>query len=487
MKSLQHELHDVKKKLSENRIEVGIHQLRNLIDGLPKTDERENIENGIILLSSRFFELVANRQRGMLSSEEFNKEKSNIVDSLLQISISVEHIINEAPDNSIKGLSKSLVRRLLTSRRFWLVVGLLICAIAFFNRQYLSILYNTFTDTKGELIVLDNAAFEAKVSDLHSAIEVADARQIGKDTSIYKSWVASQLITSLLGPNTSAYDAAYLEVVAREVRQKGCNWPEIKEYDDYRASAWAVSTLGRLGAINKLPCDPMQFFVTSQLVDGSWSIVKIDPKLKEYGSTYATCLVLLALHGNVNDPSLSPATKEALNKAISRGITWLLETRSKKDNHKAVWLDYPNTSEMLKLESKSLSALAIHTLNVLGAATPSLNQLWLKNLDLSESKFRNLYDREQTDVFYRVDGVDYFHDATRHMILPWEIVATVDAYKDGSISQRIHANRWLNDLIPTINITESKTYPNFMRAEMLIGLRYLAEPDYRGRVNCLKK
>ncbi|MFN0036507.1 MAG: hypothetical protein ACKVUS_15690, partial [Saprospiraceae bacterium] len=377
MKSLLHELHDVKKKLSENRIEVGIHQLRNLMDGLPKTDERENIENGIILLSSRFFELVANRQRGMLSSEEFNKEKSNIVDSLLQISIGVERILHEAPDNSIKGLSRNLVRRLLTSRRFWLVVGLLICAVAFFNRQYLSIVYNTLTDTKGEAIVLGQASFDAKVNDLHSAIEAMDARQIGKDTNTYKSWVSSQLITALLDPNAAptASEAAYLEVVTREVRLKGCNWPEIKQYDDYRASAWAVGTLGRLGAINKLPCDPMQFFITSQMVDGSWSIVRIDPKLKEYGSTYATCLVLLAIHGNINDPSLSPATKETMNKAISRGITWLLETRSKKDTDKAIWLDYPNTSEM-KLESMSLSGLAIHTLNVLGAATPSLNQLW---------------------------------------------------------------------------------------------------------------
>jgi hypothetical protein len=62
--------------------------------------------------------------------------------------------------------------------------------------------------------------------------------------------------------------------------------------------------------------------------------------------------------------------------------------------------------------------------------------------------------------------------------LPWLLIATADAYANGSLLQRVKALSWIEQVLAQDGVTNSDTEPdNWWRAEVLYALRYVLEQN----------
>mgnify|MGYP003614614214 CR=1 FL=1 len=307
---------------------------------------------------------------------------------------------------------------------------------------------------------------------------LASARQIGKNIRI-NSWEASQLMIALSGGAndsleiTQVIKSQYYKLTSMTLKQDNCCWREIEGVDDLRASAWVVSTNGVLGLTNQYNCSTVNFFLKQQLPGGAWSMFILDKQNDEYGSTYTTCHVLRALHNSL--PYITDSVKQKTQEAINKGADWLLQNIH--DTLTMTWADYKAGENYENTISKSLSGLAMHTLNLIGMATPEMNQKWLRSLK-SKDALIDIYYRERSDMEYKKGNEIVFRDITRHLTIPWQLIATIDAYKDGNYAQRFKANKWIDEVVRNLNIKEMTKIPRFVKAEIAMSLRYLGDDDY---------
>ncbi len=292
------------------------------------------------------------------------------------------------------------------------------------------------------------------------------------------SWTASQLMMGLANDFTDTVKENYLKLTSASIVDSCCCWVEFVNYDDMRASSWIISAIGSLNMLNKYHCKLLDFLIQHQLENGAWSMLPIEKKLTEFSSTYATCHVIRALHNAL--PNIdNPITRNIINTSIDKGAKWLLANRS--DTSKTVWEDYPNDKRKQAQESLSISGLVVHTLNLTHYASTSINRQWLNDLPLYQSA-TPIFFRQQNDVFYYLNSKNTSlattRDGTRHLVIPWQIIAIVDAYKDGSFAEKLNANMWLDNAINNLNYKEIKNNQIFMQAEIFIALRYLQDKNY---------
>ena len=136
----------------------------------------------------------------------------------------------------------------------------------------------------------------------------------------------------------------------------------------------------------------------------------------------------------------------------------------------ARWKNYPNLNHGAK-ESESISGLVLHALNLaLGEEVRTINSNWLETLP----------DR----IVQANDGESYYIEvptksgmAVDHFVqlkMPWLVVATVDAFPDGNVSERAKALKWLEDTLSTSSVAEADKENNWWRAEVLYALNYVA-------------
>jgi hypothetical protein len=154
---------------------------------------------------------------------------------------------------------------------------------------------------------------------------------------------------------------------------------------------------------------------------------------------------------------------------------------NQSDSTKSLWNDYPRDTTYARLSlSLSLSGLALHTLNLIHRSTPAINRRWIRNLEKSQAAKTNITYRERSDLFYKLGnyGEADFRDVTRHLVIPWQIIATVDIYKDLSFMERTKANIWLDTVLEGLNSDDIRHQERFIRAEIYIGLRYLQDENY---------
>jgi hypothetical protein len=311
-------------------------------------------------------------------------------------------------------------------------------------------------------------------NDLKTQISI-DARKINYDPSI-GNWTASQIMTGLKDDLSDSIKGNFFKQTSKSIADASCCcWSESANQNDIRASGWIVSAIGTLKLTPKYPCNIINFLLDNQLDDGSWSMLRINKSLTQYSSTYATCHVLRALHNslpNIPDPSL----RSKIHSSIRKGSNWLLNNAEVAT--RPLWDDYPKNKTFEGQISKSLSGLAIHTLNLLGYASPDLNKKWLRTLETSQS-MEEIYYKETSDMFYTFSfsGAE-LRDLTRHLIIPWQIIGTIDAYKDGNAFEKTKANIWIDNVISQLDADKIRRNPTFIKAEIYISLRYLQHKDY---------
>ncbi len=355
-----------------------------------------------------------------------------------------------------------------------LLIGLI---IAFSQRLYLYTAFLTLTSGPERPALSNHQKLHQSLAPLTAQLE-REGQALYRDSLIFfgSPWAVSQAITALNGRAQSTPLDAFLDLVKRKmIDTTCCCWSEIKDEKDFRASGWVAGTLERTKLAYDFPCDITNFFTDHQMENGAWSMINMGQDQTQYSSTYATCHALLTLHYALQKPGLSTAHRNRLETAIKRGVHWLWDTRFSPNS--AIWRDYLPFKDEITIVSQSVSGLVVHTLNILGENTTELNELWLEELNMNAAKNYSIDFKEQSSFFYfrTGDNNNIFHDATRHLVVPWQIIATVDAYKSGTIDQKIRANMWLSTVIEGINMDEISKTPSFVRAEILIGLRYLDE------------
>ncbi|GEM_PF-1550492 len=360
-----------------------------------------------------------------------------------------------------------------------LLVVLLLSLLAYFNWETLYFGYRIAVDEDARPIIRkpEKLAF---ITDKLKDEVMKSARQINLTNDI-NSWEASQLLAALYGidgfDGNGIIRKQYLNQAQKTLNKNSCCWREMVDIDDVRATSWIISTNGILGLTNRFSCATVEFLLRHQDSSGAWPMFILPPAVKNYSATYATAHALRGLHNSLPNIKDSGFARQ-IHSAIGRGVQWLQLTIA--DKRSSRWSDYEQKEgeyESLAV-SKSLSGLTLHTLNILSRSNDALNRNWLKSLETADASV-DINLRERSDKGFKTENTDVaFTDATRHLVIPWQLIATTDAYNSGSFSEKLKANKWIDVVIENLDAEKIAKTDRFAKAEVLIALRYLLEEQY---------
>jgi hypothetical protein len=275
-------------------------------------------------------------------------------------------------------------------------------------------------------------------------------------------WVAADIVVSL--PKDMPVDAADFNQYLVKFRAPGCFcWSEYSNTPFHLGmTSWVLMTLTKL----RLPdADKVaDFLLTNQKPDGWWPIYPAQNSDRN-ASTYATAIVALALANYKEETQLTANDQVRIQNAIAGGVGWL-----RRQQVDGVWKDYPKAPD--GIPSLSLSALALHAIHRLDPSNydAQLSTKWLDRLPTELPPSALEYDSSAHPVFL-LNG-ELAKDSVRYLLVPWEIVATVDAFPDGTVMQKVKALDWFTRALEKVRGLESTLdEQTWQVAEGLIALR----------------
>jgi hypothetical protein len=228
-------------------------------------------------------------------------------------------------------------------------------------------------------------------------------------------------------------------------------------------SGWVLAALADMDVAAST--DALHYALAQQHKDGSWSSLEVGTD-EAYSSTYATAWLLIGLKRQ-SDARLVPAQDQSVvASAVTRAAAWLLSHRA----HGARWKAYPNMTD--SVESESISGVALHALHLaVPTETPEIDRAWLRSLPDGSTAADAM---ENYDVEIRSGqqrrGVDHFVQ----LKLPWMMIATVDAFGNGSLPDRAAALNWIDASLDDRTVHDAdKDTNNWWRSELLYSLAYL--------------
>ena len=290
------------------------------------------------------------------------------------------------------------------------------------------------------------------------------------------AWSIGQLLASLPRAETDQVLSNLLSVASKYSMpdQRGFKEFENDLFSQIQVTAWLAYGCAKVGK----PFDDrhLEFLLNQQETQGPnpgwWSVYPCDAKRAENASTYATAWCVLSLHELVSRNLVLPSHLRLVKRSIDSGRQWLIGQRI---SDKVRWYDYSFRGGE-RMESLSVSGLVMHALHVLdpnGVQTP-FNQLdaeWLRTLP---SEIPSATYKEVSGLTIQLGPVLLRRDTIRHYVLPWELIATVDAYKNGNLFEKVRALKWIDHLL--VKAGEFQTSVNdayWIAAELLIALIYL--------------
>jgi hypothetical protein len=228
-------------------------------------------------------------------------------------------------------------------------------------------------------------------------------------------------------------------------------------------SGWILLALARIGETGT--GEEIRFLLDEQH-DGWWSVFPVAHE-SQYASSYGTAWALLGLHAQFTKGINDANDARRVSAAIQRGAAWLLAHR--EDG--ARWKDYPLVPS--GRVSQSISGVVLHALHqVVPQQLQQLDREWLENLPqdtVSASDADHPY-------FWFMTKDGYANDDFVQIRLPWLLIGTADAYRNGSIIQRSKTLAWLEKALEQRSVMTADTNPeNWWRAELLYALRHILE------------
>ena len=153
--------------------------------------------------------------------------------------------------------------------------------------------------------------------------------------------------------------------------------------------------------------------------------------------------------------------------AVENAANWLAKSRVAGE---ARWPDYPANTPAIK--SASISGLILHVLHTCQSkeSIAELDRLWLTNLPVAVTS-ANETEASNTYITLKNGALDF--DRTRHYVLQWSLIATVDAYKSGTLLQRAAALHWIERVLAANLASPEVRNQNWVAAELLYALEYL--------------
>jgi hypothetical protein len=160
-------------------------------------------------------------------------------------------------------------------------------------------------------------------------------------------------------------------------------------------------------------------------------------------------------------------------KARDIGESWLWKTHKGR----ARWYDYPFSPD--GQPSVSISGLVLYVLHQLHHHDPhslaSLDRDWAAMLPFPPPHGK-LYETSGDIVMVDTKGHRQ-QDPTRHMVLPWVLIASADAFPNLSEKDRSQVIYWIDQLFAGQEIdTGWATSKPWRSAELLFALTYLKKP-----------
>jgi hypothetical protein len=281
----------------------------------------------------------------------------------------------------------------------------------------------------------------------------------------YTSWTIGQIIVSLQGRSTAeANDLALF--FEKQDADTDC-WKQLPtEPQHLVATSWVLTALADTGT--PLGNRGLACILDSQNQEGWWPLFWPATRDRFNASTDATAWSILALDSQLRHDTIPKEKVQRATQALQNGRSWLEETRIQG---KARWYDYPFSPE--QIESVSASGLVLHVLHQTGAGpSKELDGIWLDSLP------DHVFFADQNEVSSHATALlpegTFHRDATRQYVLPWLLVATVDAYPASSSRQRVKALRLVRGCLTTLEESERRVlqFP-WAAAEFEIALRYL--------------
>jgi hypothetical protein len=212
--------------------------------------------------------------------------------------------------------------------------------------------------------------------------------------------------------------------------------------------------------------EEVRFLLDEQHQEGWWSVFPVKHE-SQYASSYGTAWALLGLNSQLTKGFVDANDARLVSAAIQRGSVWLIAQREQKSH----WKDYP----LLRngKASESISGAVLHALHeTVPKELLQIDSEWLDNLPTVTISA----DDADHPYFYFETKDGYANDGFVQIRLPWLLIGTADAYRNGNIVQRAKALVWLEEALDQRSVVTADTAPdNWWRAELLYSLRYVLE------------
>lgn len=285
-----------------------------------------------------------------------------------------------------------------------------------------------------------------------------------KDAS---GWSTAQSLVAV--GNLARVDAAQVRDYYAKLIDGDCGcWREEKKRQPHTgATGWIVFAMSEYGI--ELPPRTLSYLLEAQGAEGWWALhpATTDPR---HASTYATAWATLALCTQITGRTGVAMHSEAgrIKPAVDKALDWLAKREIEQSAH---WHDYPANSPQLK--SASISGLVLHVKRKCGVEQdlPRQHRQWLSGMP---AVIANAGTAEFSNMMLPLNnGVTEF-DRTRHYVLQWTMIATVDAYANGSLIQRAATQQWLERILTPALVSEEVRKQSWVSAELLYALRHLS-------------
>ena len=281
-------------------------------------------------------------------------------------------------------------------------------------------------------------------------------------------WTIAQMTVAVAGLeelNKSAIERFVLNTMDR-----GCGcWRELSDKPEHvAASGWVLYSLGHVNI--DAPEAAIDFMLATQSAEGWWPIYPSTAN-DRHASTYATAWALLGLdkYRARSKAGLENGAErtQKVTEAIQRGVRWLRRTRVPEE---ARWYDYP--SYHTKIRAVGLAGLVhdvLHRFSRDDEMVP-VDRLWMKTLD---TRVLSAEETDSSDGYILRTNGQVAIDGTRHIRLPWSIVATVEAFPRGTRWEQARALAWIERILRRDILSESVMSRHWVTSELLIALRRL--------------
>jgi hypothetical protein len=316
--------------------------------------------------------------------------------------------------------------------------------------------------------------FDQAISTLSSSLSVKlrDAYNVPSNHDV---WAVSQMTIAL--PDAKEADGKAIAELLNKMRIPACDcwkYQASAPFQDIASVNWVAFALAKSG--QKLPAKDIKLILDNQH-DGWWPAFTSATNDRNNASTYATAFSLLALNEQMR-LGIEEPLRQRVQDSLEAGKGWLLHQIGPKT---ARWYDYPNIDSGYRKQPIGLSGLVIHVLHRLGIDT-------IQSKDIDESWMRDLpadipgpTEMLSNTVNVAMANNAFVQDTTRQISLPWIIIATVDAYQNGTLRDQARASNWFRRLAsqigPQLRVVMTSSWAS---AELAIALRYLRRKQHAG-------